>query len=47
MKALILAVYSLVMLFELSVLTPPLLSLAGKMGDKQAIIRQVCAEWGW
>ena len=47
MKALILAVYSLVMLLELSVLAPPLTGLAQRMAEKQAVILAVCKEWGW
>lgn len=47
MRALIFSLYSLVMLWELTVIQPALLGLAEKMADKHAIIQQVMAEWGW
>jgi len=45
-KALILTLYALAMLCEVSVLTPGLLALVDDMQGRQAVIAQVFAEWG-
>ncbi len=47
MRVFILSLYTLIMVWEVSVLLPSLMRLANLMDGKQAVIRQVVAEWNW